>query len=398
MFDAVVAGHLCIDIIPTIPPSLASTAYASLLSPGRLVEVGVAVLSPGGAVSNTGLSLARLGMKVRLVARLGDDLIGGLTRRIIEDHGHGLGAGLAIAGGEPSSYTIVISPPGIDRTFLHCPGTNDTFGPEDVADDLLRGTRLFHLGYPPLMRRMYAANGAELAALLERAQAGGATTSLDLALPDPATESGSADWRAILGRALPHVDLFMPSVEELFFMLDRSGYEEARRRSPDGNLLEGLTEGEVARLAEGSLTMGAKAVGLKLGDRGLYLRTAESGGLRGRAAPADSERWLGRELWAPCFRVEVASTVGAGDATIAGFLAGLLSGQRPEECLTTAVAVGACNVEAADATGGVRSWDETQRRIADGWERLAADPMSPRWTWNRVAGLWYGPHDRFGGL
>ena len=32
-------------------------------------------------------------------------------------------------------------------------------------------------------------------------------------------------------------------------------------------------------------------------------------------------------------------------------------------------AVGACNVEVADALSGVRTWDETARRVQAGWHR-----------------------------
>ncbi len=393
MFDAVVAGHLCLDIIPTFPPSPVPVEAGALLVPGRLVEVGEAVLSTGGAVSNTGLSLARLGIRVRLVARLGADEIGGMTRRIIAGRGPGLADGLTTAPGEESSYTIVISPPGVDRIFLHCPGTNDTFGPEDVTDGLLREARLFHFGYPPLMRRMYAGGGAELAELLARARSLGATTSLDLSLPDRAAPSGRADWRAILARALPYVDVFLPSAEELLFMIDRPAYEERLKRSTDGDLVRSLAAEEIARLAEEALCLGARAVALKLGDRGLYLRTSAEASISGRGAPAAPHCWRGRELWAPCFCVAVVGTVGSGDATIAGFLAGLLRGQNPEACLTSAVAVGACNVEAADATSGVRSWEETGRRIAAGWERLDAAIVSAGWTWSQGTGLWRGPAD-----
>ena len=60
---------------------------------------------------------------------------------------------------EVTSYTIVISPPGHDRSFLHCPGANETFTAADVPYEQLAGVRLFHFGYPPLMPRMYADGG-----------------------------------------------------------------------------------------------------------------------------------------------------------------------------------------------------------------------------------------------
>ncbi len=194
MFDAVVAGHLCLDIIPTFPLARPRRAGA-LLVPGGWWRSARRCSPPEALCRTPGCRWPGWGSRVRLVARLGADEIGGMTRRIIEGRGPGLADGLTTAPGEESSYTIVISPPGVDRIFLHCPGTNDTFGPEDVTDGLLREARLFHFGYPPLMRRMYAGGGAELAELLARARSLGATTSLDLSFriaPRPAAE---ADWR-----------------------------------------------------------------------------------------------------------------------------------------------------------------------------------------------------------
>ena len=134
MIDVIVAGHLCVDIIPQIPK--VSTRSDDFLAPGRLAEVGAALLSTGGSVSNTGLALHRLGLDVRLLARIGDDFIANLIRDILRAHGEGLADHLSVAHDEPSSYTIVINPPGVDRSFLHCPGTNNTFGPEDISPDL----------------------------------------------------------------------------------------------------------------------------------------------------------------------------------------------------------------------------------------------------------------------
>ncbi len=98
--------------------------------------------------------------------------------------------------------------------------------------------------------------------------------------------------------------------------------------------------------------------------------------------------WADRELWAPCFKVDVVGTTGSGDATIAGFLTALLRDASPETAMTMAVAVGACNVEAADALSSVRSWEDTARRIAQGWARLPVKIEAPGWQWNDQHQLW----------
>ncbi|MCS6845522.1 MAG: carbohydrate kinase family protein, partial [Caldilineales bacterium] len=59
-----------------------------------------------------------------------------------------------------------------------------------------------------------------------------------------------------------------------------------------------------------------------------------------------------------------------------------------EEAATAAVAVGACNVEAADTLSGLRSWEETMARVAAGWERHTLALTSAGWEWLPDRGLW----------
>jgi sugar/nucleoside kinase (ribokinase family) len=63
--DAVVAGHICLDIFPTFQEA----SCGCELRPGALYNVGPALRSTGGAVANTGLALHRLGVSVALWAR-----------------------------------------------------------------------------------------------------------------------------------------------------------------------------------------------------------------------------------------------------------------------------------------------------------------------------------------
>jgi sugar/nucleoside kinase (ribokinase family) len=234
----------------------------------------------------------------------------------------------------------------------------------------------------------------ELSTIFRLAKAHGVTTSLDLSMPDPTTASGRADWPGILGLTLPYVDLFLPSVEELLYMLRRERLDELTHTVAQGKVIDALSPGEIAALAAQAVRLGARAVALKLGHRGLYVRTAVGIRELGRGGPQDLAGWSGRELWAPCFRVDVVNTVGSGDSTIAGFLAGLLKGQSIEGCARSAVAVGACNVEAADTISGLRTWEETQARMQRGWARLDAHVDGCGWVWNEATGLWHGPNDR----
>ncbi len=390
MIEVIVAGHICLDIIPQFPID-AGSSLSSYLSPGRTSEVGPAMLSTGGAVSNTGLNLKRLGIDTRLMGKTGDDLFGRAIMDIVCGYGPELAEGMIIVPGETSSYTVVINPPHIDRMFLHCVGTNRTFGVNDVRYDLVAEASVFHFGYPPMLASMYADGGRQMVEMLRRAKRTGVTTSLDMTMPDLSGPSGQVNWEAIMQQAMPYVDLFLPSVEEWMFMVKRSRFDELSATVGPSKMLEAVGVDEIRGLADRALEMGAKVVVLKMGERGIYMQTGNAIGAIGRGAPASAERWQERELWVPCFIPDqLAGTTGAGDATIAGFLAAMLRGASAERALTIAAAAGACNVEAVDALSGVRSWDETLARIDAGWQKMAMSVEG--WTVD-ADGVWHGPQD-----
>ncbi|PYI55780.1 carbohydrate kinase family protein [Paenibacillus flagellatus] len=382
--EAIVAGHICLDIIP----DLGDAGLETIAVPGALINVGGAVVTTGGTVANCGVALHRLGIQVKLMGKIGDDPFGTLIADTLRREGETLAESLIVGTGEQSSYSIVISPRGSDRMFLHAPGANDTFASDDVTDVELDGARLFHFGYPPLMKAMYADGGRELEKLLARAKAKGLTVSLDMSRPDPGSPAGKVDWTSLLARVLPYVDVYMPSWEETLFMLDGPGA---------GHSASAMSGDKLAELSGRLLAMGPAVVGIKLGEEGLYVRTtgdAERLERFGRCRPSDPASWTSRELLAPCFEVEAAGTTGAGDCTIAGFLAALLHGLPLEGAMTGAVAVGACNVEAVDATSGIVPWADVQRRIAAGWARRPTSMPLPGWRTGGADGLRIGPHDR----
>lgn len=353
MDHVLVVGHICLDIIPEISDDI-------VLEPGRLFEVGPAVLSTGGAVSNTGIALSKLGVWTKLIGKIGADAFGRTVSEILNGYGDGLGRSMAVVEGEATSYTIIMNLAGRDRTFLHAPGCNATFSSTDVPEAALEGCRLLHLGYPPLLAKMFADDGAELERLFRRAKARGIPTSLDMTLPDARSPSGRANWRRILERTLPHVDIFAPSFDELLFMLDRSAFDATEPGERTSIPIE-----VVDQMAAEVLRMGVRVFALKAGRCGLYLRTADD-----VASIGLSPDWSSCSRWSPCFEVAVVGTTGAGDATIAGFLMGLLAGMSPEATMTAAVAAGACCCEAPDAVSGVRTWKEIEARVQAGWPRL----------------------------
>lgn len=386
--DVMVIGHICLDIFPgmeNLPPG----QFGTLFQPGHLIEVGPATFSTGGAVSNTGLALHILGMKTGLMGKIGSDLFGQAILDIVRSHGRELAEGMLVDDRSSTSYTVVVNPPGSDRIFLHCPGANNTFRAADVRYDLVGETRLIHFGYPPLMHYMYADNGTELTDIFRRARELGVTTSLDMVYPDPASRAGRADWAEILKRVLPYTDIFLPSLEEYMIMVRPEIHAQWQKEG--GCTMDDRADAEwLSELTGEMIAQGVAIAGLKLGHRGLFVRSGRAERLKamGRACPAAAETWADRELWAPCFEVEVAGTTGSGDATIAGFLAALLRGTNLEEAMTVAVAVGACNVESADAVGGLRSWEKTVERVKKGWRRKAMERPGSEWQWEESCGIW----------
>jgi sugar/nucleoside kinase (ribokinase family) len=314
-------------------------------------------------------------VRVRLVGKVGADLFGRAVLDSLADRDGDLAADMIVSPLDATSYTIVFNPPGVDRSFLHCPGANETFSADDVRVDLLAGARVFHFGYPPLMREMYTAGGVQLRRLFERVQSAGPATSLDLCVPDPESEAGRVAWEEVLSRALPFVDVFAPSIDELLFMLDRPAH--ARLQAEAGRLSAVVDRARLAELGDLLLGMGAAVVAIKLGDQGLYLRTtketARIGAFCDRIGLA-AEAWRGREVLAPCFEARaVAGTTGSGDCTIAGLLAALLRGEGPADAATSATAVGACSIEALDPTSAIPPWAHVAARVANGWPRLRLD-------------------------
>ncbi|MFW6065478.1 MAG: carbohydrate kinase family protein [Planctomycetota bacterium] len=393
-FDAVVAGHICLDITPEIRTG--GQSAADLFRPGTLQAVGPATISTGGPVSNTGFPLRRLGLDAGLMGKCGDDVFGRAIIDCIRAEAPGAESGMRKVAGEQTSYTVVISPPGIDRMFLHCPGANDTFGADDIDADTVASARLMHFGYPPLMARTWADDGAELVKIFADAHDAGVTTSLDMAYPDPATPAGKADWSAILSKALPHVDVFTPSAEELTFMLRRETFDKLSRQA-EGRELLGLIDGKLlSGFGEQCVSAGAAVVLIKCGVHGLYLRTGgtERFGGTGRGGPEDVDAWANRELFAPSYSVDqIVSANGAGDCAIAGFLTAILHDCDAADALRFGCAVGAQNLSAVDTISGVRTWEKTVEQVKSQPPQNEVSIDLSGWRLDKDSRLYVGPAD-----
>ncbi len=367
----VVAGHICLDITPIFSSNKAGK-LKELLVPGKLVNVEQADVHTGGVVANTGLGMKILGGDVELMGKVGKDSFGELVLNILDKYG--VSKGMISDSKVSTSYSIVIAMPGVDRIFLHSPGANDTFLAEDIKENLLQNVSMFHFGYPPLMKSMYENEGEELLKIFKKIKELNIATSLDMAAIDTVSEAGNVNWTKILEKVLPYVDFFVPSVEELGFMLDRERYEAWLRRADGKDITSILSiDKDVKPLADRLKDMGAKVVLIKCGAPGMYYRTGNKAKLSGIGSNLhmDLESWIDKEGFEESYKPEkVVSGTGAGDTSIAAFLTAILNGGYTfEKCLQLAVATGACCVSSYDALSGLKSFAELEEKINNGWEK-----------------------------
>lgn len=351
-----VAGHACLDITPIFP-----SERNSKLEPGKLLTVGKADIHPGGAVSNTGLAMHFFGADVKLLTKIGNDYFGQVIMQAYQD----IDSNLKIDASASTSYSVVIAQPNIDRIFLHCSGVNDTFTGSDIDEADIADVDIVHFGYPTLMREMFLYEGAELTRLMRWLKQAGKVTSLDLSAVDVNSEAGKADWKKILANALPYVDLFLPSFEELCFMLNRSLYD---RLSTYSEICLRLNLSDIKDLADSCHQQGASLIMIKCGCAGIYYSCLPNSVFLAKLGlPADE--W-GQSGFVDSFvPSNVKSANGAGDTAIAAFLSAMMRKYSLVDCVKLAAAAGASSVEGYHALSKLKTLDELKLIIDGGWKQ-----------------------------
>jgi sugar/nucleoside kinase (ribokinase family) len=297
----------------------------------------------------------------------------------------------------PTSLGIALTPAGMDKISMFLKGASQQTQANDIRRAKLSQSDLLHFGYPTSMPVMFEKNGDELLRFLQNAKENNVTCSLDMSLPSLDSEAGRTDWRPILERILPLVDIFVPSCEESFFMLHRDRYIEKVGTDRGENFIESVTDSDVREIADEFLDMGAKIVLIKAGAKGLYLRTAQPAGFSnmGRAMP-EPAYWCARELWQlPVYAEQIVSATGAGDVAIAGFLASFLSGGVPEDALHAATIAAHYCLQSADTSGKLLPL-EAMLLDAEKSELRYEKVLLPSGYWkdSSADGIFYGMHDK----
>jgi sugar/nucleoside kinase (ribokinase family) len=366
--EAVVAGLTCLDFTPIFLTHEISE-IGEVLIPSKTVIMGNADIHAGGCVSNTGLTMCKFGINVRLMGKVGNDELGKIVLQQYEQY---TTTENMIISDEGTAYSVVLAPPGIDRIFLHHPGGNDTFSSTDVDYELVGKAKLFHFGYPPAMHGMYAEGGKELIEIFRCVKEQNVTTSMDTCGIDENAEVGKVDWEKILKDLLPYLDIFVPSVEELCYMLDKPRFHEWQQRAGGKDVASVLSEEDVIPLADRLLSWGAKVLLIKCGAAGIYFATNNAEILMGVGSDLRQllSGWENIRHFEHSFKPKIVlSATGAGDTCIAAFLTAILKEYSWDKCLEYAAASGAACVEAYDALSGLLSFEELDIKIAAGWER-----------------------------
>jgi sugar/nucleoside kinase (ribokinase family) len=282
---------------------------ASLPRPGELVVSDGFLLDAGGCAVNTAVILARLGVRVGLVGKVGDDEYGGWLRRSLARR-QVLVDGVSPSRASATSQTVILPVDGEDRRYIHVPGANAELAVSDLAA-VPPGARVLAIGGYLALAGLDP-NG--VADLLAGARARGTATLLDIVVP-----RGADDPVKALRPVLPHVDCFLPNQDEARLV---TGHDNP------------------ADQARALLDWGCASVVITCGADG--------------AVYADPARLIRVR---PC-PVEVVDGSGAGDAFTAGIILGLIEGWPAERRLRFAAALGGSVCRGLGCTGTVFTRDE----------------------------------------
>ncbi len=304
-FDVSCVGLTILDIlgrpVERIPPG------------GNVDFIDEIRLTVAGTAAGTVIDCAKLGLRSRAVGAVGVDEKGDFVTDTYKRYGIDTDA-MQHVEGVPTSATILNVRPNGDRPALHVRGASDHLNIGERELDAVCDAKYLHMGGSGLLQAM---DGPPTAALLKAAKARGCVTTFDLIAPNDTTME-------IVAPCLPHVDYFMPSMEE-------------------AEILSGQTEPD--DVAAFFFDRGATTCIFKWGAKGSYLATSGA-----------AER-------IPAYRIDVVDTTGCGDAYCAGFIAGLNQGWEVDQACRMGTAASALVATGLGSDAGIESFDKTAALI-----------------------------------
>lgn len=231
-----------------------------------------------GTAAAPSVNLAKLGVKVATVGRVGDDSIGSFVVNTMTDYGVDVSNLLVDPERQTSASLLPIRMDG-SRPALHVIGANAGLTEDDVPWDVVEKADIFHLGGAFILPQI---DGAPMARILKRAKDMGKVTTVDFLM------SPRPDAQDIIGPSLPYIDYLMPNIEEAGWLVGTDDRAEIIRWLHKQGV--GCT----------ILTLGAEGVSI--------------------AKNGEQETVLSN------FDIEVVDTTGCGDAFTSGFISGLVEG------------------------------------------------------------------------
>src|SRR5215210_5789934 len=194
-YDVSVIGLYILDVLGRPVSRIPDHGNVDFIEEIRLTVAGTA----GGTVVDT----AKLGLRSLAVGAVGEDEKADWVLMTLEKHGIDTSAMQRLAG-LPTSATILNVRPNGERPALHVRGASDHFELPASLYDQVFDAPIVHLGGTGLLRKL---DGPASLAVLREAKARGRVTTFDLI-------AASAETAHLVTPLLPHIDYFMPSIEE----------------------------------------------------------------------------------------------------------------------------------------------------------------------------------------
>jgi sugar/nucleoside kinase (ribokinase family) len=364
-YDAVIAGYTCVDLIPDFKKTQSITSISNLFVPGKLIEIDGINFVLGGVVPNTGLAMKKFNKKVFLNGLVGDDFIGKIAIEWLDKYN--LSEGIKTNSKAGTAFSIVIAPPGIDRIFLESPGCNQIFDTSFINLDAVYQSRIFHFGYPPLLKQFYINNGSQLIDLFSKIQRMGVVTSLDFSLPDTESESGKIEWPKIMRKVLPYTDIFVPSMEEVLQIMQPREYTQVLSSSLSVDIINRVLVNTIREIGKRFIDSGVKILLIKAGQWGAYLLTSDVSSINEKAGlKLNKRKWNHCELWCNAYKADllkIKNASGAGDTSVAAFLSAILDSENPESAVKYAAMAGRNNLYCKNIYDDLNNWQEMTKEI-----------------------------------
>ena len=309
--DAAIFGLIVADLIAE-PMDLRKPP-----APGGLAITNSVQLTTGGNVCNTGVAMARLGMRVAAAGLVGNDVLGTAVLERLKSAGIDTSAVFASQTAQTSA-TVVAVEPGGERCFFHTPGATRLLDAQAFRQcfPMFRSSKYVQVGYFGLLPALTPQLPEVLAELKRFAP----DTKVALDTVNPPAEG------ALLEPILPHLDVFCPSRTEAAALTGE--------REP------------ASMVAAFRQFMPRGLIGIKLDAEGCYLDDGD-----------------GRAVIVPAYRVQVVDTTGAGDTWFGGLLTGLIKGMPLDQAGKLANRAAADCCTALGASAGVKGFEDTLSRI-----------------------------------